>query len=179
MNRAYNVGKRPTPGTSGNSGMLPPTGPGRVHSQNTSMSASGQPAKRLLSNTGARRCVRGELLTNGYKSLRAQGMLRAVKVDEDTSEPLIGRPPVVANSTNSAVKQSKELEHVNICIEKTAHDVNLENEDPTMTVSKRVSSEIVTETAPANVTDAPAAAAGGQGSTLSKEISDEVDRDVV
>ena len=38
-------------------------------------------AKRLLSNAGARRCVRGELLTNGYKSLRAQGMLQAAHID--------------------------------------------------------------------------------------------------
>ena len=98
-------------------------------------------------------------------------MLRAVKVDEDSSEPLIGRPPIVAASANSAIKQSKELEHVNICIEKTAHDVDVETEDQTMTVTKRVSSEIVTEAPPANVTtSAPA----GQGSTISKEISEEL-----
>ena len=30
--------------------------------------------------------MRGELLTNGYKSLRAQGMLKAVKVDEGELE---------------------------------------------------------------------------------------------
>ncbi len=45
-------------------------------------------AKRLQTKGGAgtKRCVRGELLTNGYKSLRAQGMLRAQKVENGGSE---------------------------------------------------------------------------------------------
>jgi len=63
-------------------------------------------SKRLLSKTGGRRCVRGELLTNGYKSLRAQGMLKAVKVDSDN----------IDNNQPLSRKGSKELEHVNICI---------------------------------------------------------------
>ncbi len=49
------------------------------------MAAGG--AKRLQTKAGGtRRCVRGELLTNGYKSLRAQGMLRAQKVENGGSE---------------------------------------------------------------------------------------------
>ena len=49
---------------------LPPTAPDFGSQQHN--------AKRLLSNAGAKRGVRGELLTNGYKSLRAQGMLKAL-----------------------------------------------------------------------------------------------------
>ena len=104
--------------------MLPPTG---LRSGQASVNTSGNvPAKRLLSNTGARRCVRGELLTNGYKSLRAQGMLRAVKVNEEEGAAAAGSTMI---NRNSAVKQSKELEHVNICIEKTPAEVAVETDE--------------------------------------------------
>ena len=55
--------------------MLPPAGP--------------QAAKRLLQKPGTgsssryNNGVRGELLSNGYKSLRAQGMLRVNKLDKN------------------------------------------------------------------------------------------------
>ena len=67
--KSFNSGKR-------YSNQMPPNQPATEYSV-----GSGQTAKRLLSNTGARKCVRGELLTNGYKSLRAQGMLRAAHTD--------------------------------------------------------------------------------------------------
>lgn len=89
------------------------------------MGGTGQPAntaKRLLTNgAAARRCVRGELLTNGYKSLRAQGMLRAQKIEADANGGdyiEMGTTPIKSSSKKHR-KNSKELEHVNICIEKT------------------------------------------------------------
>lgn len=78
-----------------------------------------QNAKRLLSNAGARRCVRGELLTNGYKSLRAQGMLKAVHIEGSQSAQLSQHGIPKQKSGLGGRKGSKELEHVNICIEKT------------------------------------------------------------
>lgn len=55
--------------------------------------------------------MRGELLTNGYKSLRAQGMLRAIKIDSNENG---GDKTMIRKNS-----QSKELAHLNICIEKT------------------------------------------------------------
>ena len=85
--------------------MLPPTGP--------------QAAKRLLSKPGTaskfNHGVRGELLSNGYKSLRAQGMLRVNKLgDNGASAELTSDKKQRMGSR----KKSKEIEHVNICIEK-------------------------------------------------------------
>jgi len=66
---------------------------------------------------GVRGGVRGELLSNGYKSLRAQGMLRVNKLDNSGEDMMTGK-----KSTNLGQrKRSKEMaeERVNICIEKT------------------------------------------------------------
>ena len=58
--------------------MLPPAGP--------------QAAKRLLSKPGTaskfHNGVRGELLSNGYKSLRAQGMLRVNKLENSAASDM-------------------------------------------------------------------------------------------
>ena len=83
----------------------------RTQRQQSSMlpPAGGTKKNRLTAAPLARRGVRGELLTNGYQSLRAQGMLGAVKVDQRGTE---------------MAAHSKELEHVNICIEQTYADPN-------------------------------------------------------
>ena len=84
--------------------MLPPAGP----------------PKRLLSKPGTaskfNNGVRGELLSNGYKSLRAQGMLRVNKLGDNG-----GTPADLTSDKKQRMgsrKKSKEIEHVNICIEK-------------------------------------------------------------
>ena len=85
--------------------MLPPAGP--------------QAAKRLLSKPGAaskfNNGVRGELLSNGYKSLRAQGMLRVNKLGENGASTKLTSDK---KQRMGSRKNSKEIEHVNICIEK-------------------------------------------------------------
>ena len=84
--------------------MLPPAGP----------------PKRLLSKPGTaskfNNGVRGELLSNGYKSLRAQGMLRVNKMGgADNGAELTSEKKQRMGSR----KKSKDIDqHVNICIEK-------------------------------------------------------------
>lgn len=64
---------------------------------------------RMLSSNRVKRGVRGELLTNGFKSLRDQGMLRANK---------LGAGGVANDLPVDESGKAKEIEHVNICIEK-------------------------------------------------------------
>ena len=57
-------------------------------------------------------------MTNGYKSLRAQGMLKAVHI-EGSQSAQISQHGIPKQKSGLGRKGSKELEHVNICIEKT------------------------------------------------------------
>ena len=95
------------------SNMLPPTG----QRNQTAKRISSNQQQAVKSSTANRvgGGVRGELLTNGYKSLRAQGRLRANKVGNgavNSGDDYSG--------TKNDRKPSKEIENVNICIEQTA-----------------------------------------------------------
>lgn len=95
------------------SNMLPPSG---QRNQTAKRISSNQQQQAVKSSTANRvgGGVRGELLTNGYKSLRAQGRLRANKVGNGAANP----GDDYSNAKNDR-KQSKEIENVNICIEQT------------------------------------------------------------
>lgn len=55
--------------------------------------------------------MRGELLTNGFKSLRAQGMLRALKVENGGTAEIS-----IAKSLGKRKSSAHDLEQTNICI---------------------------------------------------------------
>ena len=115
--------------------MLPPAVPAKGN-------AGQAPNKRLLSNAITRRGVRGELLTNGYKSLRAQGMLRAIKVDTHGDSSM-------QRSIGKRKGSQQDLEHVNICIEQTQPaEITSEPQPRSDAVPKRALSNTVISGSP-------------------------------
>lgn len=66
----------------------------------------------MLSSASVRRGVRGELLTNGYQSLRDQGKLIAVKVNENGEQ-------IPSGAHGHSKNSQSDLQQLNVCIEKS------------------------------------------------------------